>query len=235
MEILEQALEAARTFRPLTEAEVDALLAKTAKAAARGEFELVQDHVDLRRDGHEPGVAGRGAGAGAAGDAGVARASDAAPLRRPGLPSTSEAGREGPRHGLGFAAVRRGGRRRLGLRIPRHSRRTKLRRAESRSPVGRPSRGCRAARLRWARWCTRRAGGTCPARRRRSTEEDEVGRPRSSPRRGPSRSTRSPRRRRASSSPGRARAPRRVESQAGSPRRSTCAGRLDRRRVETRT
>jgi aryl-alcohol dehydrogenase-like predicted oxidoreductase len=39
MEILDQALEAARTFRPLTESQVSALLAKTEKAAARGEFE----------------------------------------------------------------------------------------------------------------------------------------------------------------------------------------------------
>lgn len=40
MEILEQALEAARTFRPLSPAQVTALLARTATAAARGEFEL---------------------------------------------------------------------------------------------------------------------------------------------------------------------------------------------------
>jgi hypothetical protein len=39
LEILDQAFEAARTFRPMTEAEVGAILAKTAKAAARGEFE----------------------------------------------------------------------------------------------------------------------------------------------------------------------------------------------------
>jgi len=39
MEILDQAFEAARTFRPMTDAEVGAILAKTAKAAARGEFE----------------------------------------------------------------------------------------------------------------------------------------------------------------------------------------------------
>ena len=39
MEILDQAFEATRTFRPLTGAEVKALLAKTAPAAARGEFE----------------------------------------------------------------------------------------------------------------------------------------------------------------------------------------------------
>jgi aryl-alcohol dehydrogenase-like predicted oxidoreductase len=40
MEILDQAFEAARTFRPMTEAQVQALLAKTAGAASRGEFEL---------------------------------------------------------------------------------------------------------------------------------------------------------------------------------------------------
>jgi aryl-alcohol dehydrogenase-like predicted oxidoreductase len=40
MKILEQALEVARTFQPMGEAEVRALLAKTAKAASKGEFEL---------------------------------------------------------------------------------------------------------------------------------------------------------------------------------------------------
>jgi len=40
MKILEQALEAAGTFRPMGEAEVAALLRKTAKAASKGEFEL---------------------------------------------------------------------------------------------------------------------------------------------------------------------------------------------------
>lgn len=39
MEILEQALEVARSFRPMSEAETEALLAKTAKAAATGELE----------------------------------------------------------------------------------------------------------------------------------------------------------------------------------------------------
>jgi hypothetical protein len=39
MEILEQALEAWRTFHQLSEAEVKALLAKTEKAAKSGEFE----------------------------------------------------------------------------------------------------------------------------------------------------------------------------------------------------
>jgi predicted aldo/keto reductase-like oxidoreductase len=40
MQILDQALEAARTFRPMSEGEVSALLAKTEKSASRGEFEL---------------------------------------------------------------------------------------------------------------------------------------------------------------------------------------------------
>jgi aryl-alcohol dehydrogenase-like predicted oxidoreductase len=39
MEILDQALDAARTFRPLSADAVAALLSKTAQAAARGEFE----------------------------------------------------------------------------------------------------------------------------------------------------------------------------------------------------
>jgi aryl-alcohol dehydrogenase-like predicted oxidoreductase len=40
MENLEQALTAARTFKPLSEPEVSALLARTAQAASRGEYEL---------------------------------------------------------------------------------------------------------------------------------------------------------------------------------------------------
>ena len=40
IEILEQALEAARTFLPMSDAQVKALLAKTEQAASRGEFEL---------------------------------------------------------------------------------------------------------------------------------------------------------------------------------------------------
>ena len=39
MEILEQALDAARTFRPMSDAAVAALLAKTKEAASRGDFE----------------------------------------------------------------------------------------------------------------------------------------------------------------------------------------------------
>ena len=40
MEILDQAFEAVKTYKPLTREEVDALLRKTAVAAAKGEFEL---------------------------------------------------------------------------------------------------------------------------------------------------------------------------------------------------
>ncbi|MFL5401728.1 MAG: aldo/keto reductase, partial [Gemmatimonadales bacterium] len=40
MEKLEQALTAARSFRPLRPAEVEALLAKTAGAAREGRYEL---------------------------------------------------------------------------------------------------------------------------------------------------------------------------------------------------
>ena len=39
MDILDQAFEAARTFHPMSEAQVSALLAKTAQAGARGDFE----------------------------------------------------------------------------------------------------------------------------------------------------------------------------------------------------
>src|SRR6266550_2266860 len=40
MEILDQALDVARTFRPMSEAELRGLLARTAEAASNGEFEL---------------------------------------------------------------------------------------------------------------------------------------------------------------------------------------------------
>ncbi len=39
MEILQQALDAARTFRPMSDGQVNGLLAKTAQAASRGRFE----------------------------------------------------------------------------------------------------------------------------------------------------------------------------------------------------
>ena len=39
MNIIEQAFEAVRTFQPMNEQQVQELLAKTAQAASRGEFE----------------------------------------------------------------------------------------------------------------------------------------------------------------------------------------------------
>ena len=40
MPILEQAFEAARTFKPMSEQQVSALLAKTARVAQNGQYEL---------------------------------------------------------------------------------------------------------------------------------------------------------------------------------------------------
>lgn len=47
-EILEQAFEAARTFKPLTQQQIASLLAKTSKAASQGEYELFKttSHFD---------------------------------------------------------------------------------------------------------------------------------------------------------------------------------------------
>ena len=61
MEILDQAFEAMRTFQPMNEEQVRSLLAKTAEAASRGEFEpfktsSVFDSTALNPDwlGEEP-------------------------------------------------------------------------------------------------------------------------------------------------------------------------------------
>ena len=61
MEILDQAFEAARTFRPMTDAQLNALLSKTVRAAAQGEFELFKtssifDSTTTHPEwmGHEP-------------------------------------------------------------------------------------------------------------------------------------------------------------------------------------
>jgi hypothetical protein len=40
MQVLEQALTAARTFHPMTAVETETLLARTARAAAKGAYEL---------------------------------------------------------------------------------------------------------------------------------------------------------------------------------------------------
>jgi hypothetical protein len=62
MEILEQALDAVRTFSPMSASQVKALLGKTKKAAENGEFELFKtssifDSTATHPDwlGEEPG------------------------------------------------------------------------------------------------------------------------------------------------------------------------------------
>ncbi len=54
LERLNQALEAARTFKPMGESEVAALLAKTAAAAAEGKFELFKTSHDFDGTYHNP-------------------------------------------------------------------------------------------------------------------------------------------------------------------------------------
>ena len=54
MRILEQALDAARTFRPLSKEEVAALLAKTAQAAANGDYELFKTSQHFDSTAHHP-------------------------------------------------------------------------------------------------------------------------------------------------------------------------------------
>jgi tyrosyl-tRNA synthetase len=49
MERLDQAIEAARTFKPMNQSEVAALLARTAQAAQTGKYELFK--TDKRFDG----------------------------------------------------------------------------------------------------------------------------------------------------------------------------------------
>ncbi len=52
--ILDQALEAARTFKPMSQQEVSALLARTAKAAQRGEFELFKTTANFDATAQHP-------------------------------------------------------------------------------------------------------------------------------------------------------------------------------------
>jgi len=54
LEILEQGLEAVRTFKPMSSEEVAALLAKTAAAAAEGNFERFKTSTDFDGTSHNP-------------------------------------------------------------------------------------------------------------------------------------------------------------------------------------
>jgi predicted aldo/keto reductase-like oxidoreductase len=54
MEILQQALKVARTFKPLSETEISSLLAKTSTAAQKGEFELYKTAHTFDGTFHNP-------------------------------------------------------------------------------------------------------------------------------------------------------------------------------------
>jgi len=54
LKILDQALKAARTFRPLGEKQVAAILAKTAPVAARGDFEPFKTTTGFDGTSHNP-------------------------------------------------------------------------------------------------------------------------------------------------------------------------------------
>ena len=58
MEILDQALEAARTFRPMTAAAGATRCWRRRPLPRRRRLRAVQDLVDLRRDRKAPGLAG---------------------------------------------------------------------------------------------------------------------------------------------------------------------------------
>jgi hypothetical protein len=54
MELLDQAFEAVNGFKPLSQAEIDAFLARTAQAAAGGKFEPFKTTADFDATAHNP-------------------------------------------------------------------------------------------------------------------------------------------------------------------------------------
>ena len=54
LKILEQDLEAVKTFKPLTEKQVTASLARTAKAASDGKYELFKTSSQFDGTAHNP-------------------------------------------------------------------------------------------------------------------------------------------------------------------------------------
>ena len=54
MKILDQALEAVRTFQPMTKEQVKTLLAHTAKAASDGKYELFKTSSQFDGTAHNP-------------------------------------------------------------------------------------------------------------------------------------------------------------------------------------
>ena len=70
MEVLDQALDAVRTFHPLTVPQREALLSRTRAAAARGEFEPFKTSSIFDSTADAPGMAWRGAAVSSRDDAG---------------------------------------------------------------------------------------------------------------------------------------------------------------------
>ena len=58
MQILDQAIEAARTFKPLMQAEVASLLERTKSAAENGQYELYKTTAHFDGTAHKPQVLG---------------------------------------------------------------------------------------------------------------------------------------------------------------------------------
>jgi hypothetical protein len=58
MQILDQAFEAARTFRPMSQQEVAALRERTRQAAAAGQFELYKTTSQFDGTAHNPSYLG---------------------------------------------------------------------------------------------------------------------------------------------------------------------------------
>jgi len=58
MELLDQAIQAAASFKPLTRAQKSTLLARTRDAALTGRYEPFQNHHGVRRNGPESGLDG---------------------------------------------------------------------------------------------------------------------------------------------------------------------------------
>ncbi len=54
MSLVEQAVKAAKTFKPLSESQVTALLAKTKEAAQNGEFEGYKTTTNFDGTAHNP-------------------------------------------------------------------------------------------------------------------------------------------------------------------------------------
>jgi len=109
MEILDQACEAARTFRPLSDAELTALLARTATAAARGDFEPFKTSSIFDSTAQKPGMARRRTAAPAGPHALSPHDCRPIPLRASPLIAASACAKEKPeRWGFFSPAVRRG-------------------------------------------------------------------------------------------------------------------------------